>query len=293
MNFLGHSHRYEGSSELLSSLETPNMLVEHRSFRAGVLPSVSSTYTTILVTLAGRTPVHWKRDGAVQRTVSVQPGVVGILPAGFEETETEIVSPVECLHIFLPPSVPGLSALADFDADPATTEIVRYAGGPDPLLKEIAVALLGVVSRPPEATDRLFVEGASAMLTAHLVSKYSNIAQRRASPSASLSYERLKRVLDLVEDRLTEEISLGELAQEACLSPFHFSRLFQAATGLSPHRYLTERRVREAKAKLSEGRLSLVEIALESGFGSQGNFNRIFRHHTGLTPGQFRIQQRS
>ncbi len=269
------------------------MLIEHRSFSPGVLPSVSSSCTTILVTLAGRTPVHWKRDGAVQRTVSVQPGIVGILPLGFEETETEIVSPVECLHIYLEPAATGSSVLTDYDADPTTAEIVRYAGGPDPLLRETAVSLLGVISRPPEATDRLFVDGASAMLTAHLISKYSNIARRPASPSPSLSYDKLKRVLDLIEDRLMEEIGLDELAREACLSPFHFSRLFQKATGLPPHRYLTERRVREAKAKLAEGRLSLVEIALESGFGSQGNFNRIFRRRTGLTPGQFRTQQRS
>ena len=111
-------------------------------------------------------------------------------------------------------------------------------------------------------------------------------------PSPSLSYQKLTRVLDLVECRFAGEIGLDELAAEACLSPFHFSRLFQKATGLSPHRYVTERRVREAKSKLAEGRLSLVEIALESGFGSQGNFNRIFRKRTGLTPGQFRSQRR-
>jgi AraC family transcriptional regulator len=293
MTFAAYNHRYEGSSDLHSSLEAPNMLIEHRSFRAGVLPSVTSAYTTVLVTLAGRTPVHWKRDGAVQRTVSVQPGVAGILPLGFAETETEIMSPVECLHIFLAPSVMGHSALTDYDADPARMEILRCAGVSDPLLKEMAVSLLSVISRPPEPSDRLFVEGASAMLTAHLVSKYSNIARRPASPSPSLSYDKLKRVLDLVDDRFREEIGLEELAREACLSPFHFSRLFQRATGLPPHRYVTERRLREAKAKLAEGRLPLVEIALELGFGSQGNFTRIFRKHTGLTPGQFRAQQRS
>jgi AraC family transcriptional regulator len=293
MTFLAHDLRYVESSELHSSLETRDMLIERRAFRAGVLPSVSCTCTTILVTFAGRTPVRWKRDGTVQRTVSVQPGIAGILPLGFEETETEIVSPVECLQMFLAPSVTGRSALIDYDADPAKTEIVRCAGVSDPLLKEIAVSLLGVISRAPERSDRLFVEGASAMLAAHLVSKYSNISQRRASPSPSLSYDKLNRVLDLVEDRLADEIGLDELAAEARLSPFHFSRLFQKATGLSPHRYVTECRVREAKAKLAEGRLSLVEIALASGFGSQGNFNRNFRKYTGLTPGQYRIEQRS
>lgn len=269
------------------------MLIEHRSFRAAVLPSVSCTRTTILVTLAGRTSVHWKRDGAVQHTVAVQPGVAGILPFGFEETETEIVSPVECLHIFLAQSLTGQSALEDYDVDETTMEIVRCAGTSDPLLNVIASSLHDVISRPPEASDQLFLDGASSMLAAHLVSKYSNISRRRVSHSPSLSYDKLKRVLDLVDARFADEIGLNELAAEACLSQFHFSRLFQKATGFSPHRYVIERRVREAKAKLTEGRLSLVEIALESGFGSQGNFNRIFRKHTGMTPGQFRIERRS
>lgn len=293
MTFLTHNHRYEGSSELCSSLETASMLVEQRSFRPGVLPLVSCACTAISVTLSGPTPVRLRKGGAVQRTVAVQSGITSILPLGFEEAEMEIASPVECLHIFLAPSVTGHSALLDFDADPAKAEIIRCAEISDPLIKEIARALLGIASRPSEAGDRLFVDGASAMLAAHLVSKYSDVSQRRPSPSPTLPYDKLKRVLDLVDHRWAEEIGLDELAKEACLSPFHFSRLFQKATGLPPHRYVTERRVREAKAKLAEGRLSLVEIALEAGFGSQGNFNRIFRKHTGLTPGQFRTQQRS
>ncbi len=162
----------------------------------------------------------------------------------------------------------------------------------DPLLKEVAVALGDIISRPPEPTDRMFIDGVSYMLAAHLVSKHSNLVRRAVPSSPELSYQKLKRVLDLVECRFAEGIGLDDLAAEACLSPFHFSRLFQKATGLSPHRYVTERRVREAKSKLDEGRLSLVEIALESGFGSQGNFNRIFRKRTGLTPGQFRRRRR-
>ncbi|GLS18066.1 hypothetical protein GCM10007874_10820 [Labrys miyagiensis] len=224
--------------------------------------------------------------------MAVQPGIASILPVGFDETETEIVSPLECLYIFLSPSVTAASSLADFDVDPPRAELVRAPRVSDPLLKEVAAALHGIISRPPEPTDRLFIDSASSMLAAHLVSKYSNISRRAAPPSPSLSYQKLTRVLDLVECRFADAIGLDELAAEACLSPFHFSRMFQKATGLSPHRYVAERRVQEAKSKLAEGRLSLVEIALEAGFGSQGNFNRIFRKHTGLTPGQFRNEHR-
>jgi AraC family transcriptional regulator len=292
MTFLVHNHRYEGS-QLHSSLERPNMRIEHRSLNSVVLPPVTCTCNAISIALAGRTPVRWKEAGAVRRVVAVQPGIASILPVGFDETETEIVSPLECLYIFLAPSVTAASSLADFDIDPSRAEVVRAPTVSDPLLKEIAAALHRILSRPPEPTDRLFIDGASSMLAAHLVAKYSSIAERPTPRLPSLSYDKLKRVLDLVDCRFAEEIGLDELAAEACLSPFHFSRVFQNATGLSPHRYVTERRIREAKTKLAEGRLSLVEIALEAGFGSQGNFNRIFRKHTGLTPGEFRSQQRS
>ena len=59
-------------------------------------------------------------------------------------------------------------------------------------------------------------------------------------------------------------------------------------TGLSPHRYVTDRRVQAARHELARNRLSLVEIALEFGFGSQANFTRVFRKAASLTPGQYR-----
>jgi len=293
MNFRVHTHRYEGRSQLHDALEWPNMRIERRSLNADVLRPVTCTCTSVAVALAGRTLLRWSETGAGQRAVAVQPGLASIHPVGFEETEVEIVYPVEYLHIFLAPSAIGTSALADYDVDPARAEVVRAAGVSDPLLKEVAASLHAIVGRPPEPTDRLFIDGASSLLAAHLVSRYSRARPRLSAIPQGLAYDRLRRVIDLVEARFAEEIGLNELAAEACLSPFHFSRLFQKATGLSPHRYVTERRVREAKSKLAQGRLSLVEIALESGFGSQGNFNRIFRKHTGLTPGQFRSQQRS
>jgi AraC family transcriptional regulator len=143
------------------------------------------------------------------------------------------------------------------------------------------------------AAQRAAIDGARSLLAAHLVSKYSNIGRSPATLRPSLPDQKLKRVIDLIESRFAEGVSLSELAAAACLSQFHFCRLFQSATGLSPHRYLIERRIQDAKTKLAEGRLSLVEIALETGFGSQASFNRTFRKHMGLTPGQFRTVRRS
>ena len=106
--------------------------------------------------------------------------------------------------------------------------------------------------------------------------------------ATKIDRRRLQRSLDLIEARLASSISLEELAAAACLSPFHFSRLFRRAIGKSPIRYVAERRVRSAQAMLASRTAPLAAIALEGGFGSQSNFTRVFRKLTGTTPGRYR-----
>jgi AraC family transcriptional regulator len=125
-------------------------------------------------------------------------------------------------------------------------------------------------------------------LAAHLIGSYTVDRWQPPARTPSLDARRLKRVLDFIEAHLASDISLDDLAAEACLSPFHFSRLFREATGLSPCRYVTDRRIQAAQKMLAVEQSSLVQVALDTGFGSQGNFTRAFRKATGLTPGQYR-----
>ncbi|WP_049746748.1 helix-turn-helix domain-containing protein [Mycolicibacterium goodii] len=97
-------------------------------------------------------------------------------------------------------------------------------------------------------------------------------------------------MLDFIDGNLFESLSLSQLAAEACLSPFHFARLFKEATGSSPQRYVTDRRVEAAKAALASEQSSLMDIAVEQGFGSLDNFIRVFRKSTGETPARYRRQ---
>jgi AraC family transcriptional regulator len=112
------------------------------------------------------------------------------------------------------------------------------------------------------------------------------------APARGLDRRRLQRVLDYVESRLDRDISLAELSAVACLSKFHFARAFKAATGVSPHRHVSARRLERAKALLREGVRPLLAIALECRFSSQANFSRAFRQAVGMTPGQYRAAAR-
>ncbi len=213
------------------------------------------------------------------------------MPAGTYET-LELDGPTECLSMFLPATLLEQSALADYEIDPAKVQLA-YAGGlADRTLGHIAGVLHSLVGRAPRPIDSLFADAIRTALAAHLIGNYTVGRTRLAARTPSLNAKKLQRVFDFIEARLADKISLEDIAAEACLSPFHFARLFRDATGLPPHRYVIERRVQVAQGLLACNRLSLVEIALSTGFGSQANFTRGFRKILGITPGQYRDECR-
>lgn len=107
-------------------------------------------------------------------------------------------------------------------------------------------------------------------------------------PSMSDGYEPIRRALAFVEQRLTVPVTLAEIAREACLSPWHFHRVFTGVVGETPIGYLRRRRLSEAARALRGSTRSVLEIALEYGFESQAAFTRAFRNQYGLPPHRFR-----
>jgi AraC family transcriptional regulator len=140
------------------------------------------------------------------------------------------------------------------------------------------------------STGRMFAETASLMLAARLAHSYADgsVLEPLAGPAHRLDNARLRRVLDHIDQHLEEQIALADLARLANLSTFHFSRMFTAAIGLPPCRFVSRRRLETAMAMLAVGRLPLSEIAHRSGFSSQASFSRAFRRATGMTPGEYR-----
>ena len=87
---------------------------------------------------------------------------------------------------------------------------------------------------------------------------------------------------------LAESISVGALAELVELSPFHFSRVFKQATGMSPLQFVTRERIVRAQQLVRETSRSLIEIALEVGYTSPSHFAQVFRRVVGVAPTEFR-----
>ncbi len=101
---------------------------------------------------------------------------------------------------------------------------------------------------------------------------------------------RVTRVLRMIEHFSNSGLSLECLAQEAGLSPYHFLRVFERLTGLTPHQYLLRTRLREAAIRLLEEPVKILDIAFDCGFGDVSNFNRAFRAEFGISPRAYRQQ---
>lgn len=288
MTFASYGDRKYRTSERLGEIASwPALSVEHRKFDPGPQQTFVPECTELVLVIGGGGMVSREGDGQLQKSFA-RPGMTYIVPVGTQERSLELSDRMECLHLYLPADLIDQSALADYDIDPAKVQLAYIGALADETFFHICAPLRDLVGRPREAFDRLFVDGIQVALSAHLLARYTTDRWRAPEVEPTLEPKRLKRVLDYIEASLDADIRLQDLAAEACLSPFHFSRLFRKATGLSPHRYVTDRRVHLARERLACDGFSLVEIGLDCGFGSQANFTRVFRKSTGLTPGQYR-----
>jgi transcriptional regulator of acetoin/glycerol metabolism len=107
-----------------------------------------------------------------------------------------------------------------------------------------------------------------------------------------LSAGAMRRIREYMELHLGQSIDLSMLAGVAGLSVHHFARQFKQSIGVTPHHYLTQKRVERAQEMLAQTDLSLSEIAYAAGFSDQSHLTRHFRHMLGTTPREFRWSQR-
>jgi AraC family transcriptional regulator len=98
----------------------------------------------------------------------------------------------------------------------------------------------------------------------------------------------IDRVVRAMQENLGRSFTNDEIARIALFSKFHFSRIFQDATGLSPARFLAALRIAEAKRLLLATSLSVTDISITVGHASVGTFSTRFKSSVGVSPSIFR-----
>jgi transcriptional regulator GlxA family with amidase domain len=97
----------------------------------------------------------------------------------------------------------------------------------------------------------------------------------------------LRRAKDHADRSFAQPLSLDEMATVACMSKYHFLRLFRATYGVTPMAYVSERRIERAQDLLRATNLTVTEVCFAVGFSSLGSFSSRFRELVGESPSDF------
>lgn len=100
----------------------------------------------------------------------------------------------------------------------------------------------------------------------------------------------VERAIGAMTEKLGEELTIDDIARAATFSKFHFTRLFQQATGVSPGRFLSALRLDEAKRLLLLTSITVADISHRVGYNSVGTFSTRFSSRVGLSPSAYRQQ---
>ncbi len=111
--------------------------------------------------------------------------------------------------------------------------------------------------------------------------------------AGELASWQVQRLQSFIASNLGEKIQVKDLSAVARRSTAHFCRAFKRTFGQTPHAYVTAQRLELAKQLMLDGDEQLCVIALLCGFTDQAHLSKLFRHHTGETPGAWRRRRRS
>jgi AraC-like DNA-binding protein len=105
-----------------------------------------------------------------------------------------------------------------------------------------------------------------------------------------LSTERVEKVIALLREKLSEPPTLEEIGRSVACSPFHLSRTFSTATGMTIPQYIRQLRMERAAELLRSGKFNVTEAALEVGYSSLSHFSQAFHETFGCCPGLYPLK---
>ena len=198
-------------------------------------------------------------------------------------TRTRIASPHEALVFYL--NRQSLREIAEEYGGNATGEIGLRPGlaRVDPVMARIGDHLVRVM-RARVTVEGLLADQMLLLVQAHVATAYGVGRQLLVPHKGGLAPWQDRRVKEMLAASLAEPPSLATVAREVTLSPAHLARAFRQSNGMSPHRWLMQRRMEFAKVLLRKGEGSVAKVAEAVGFAEQGSFSKAFRANTGMAP---------
>ena len=158
----------------------------------------------------------------------------------------------------------------------------------DPRLRALATAV-DVERAAGFPSGRLFLDSVEQALARALVVGYAARDYSVRIYRGGLSPAKLRKIKELVQEKMEEDLGLEEMARAVGLSAAHFSQVFRNTTGQTPHQCLLWYRIQRAKEMLRSAEMRVLDVAIACGFKTQQHFARVFRQICGVSPMEYRF----
>ena len=137
-------------------------------------------------------------------------------------------------------------------------------------------------------SGRLFLDSIEQAMAVALVNGHAVRHRPVQIYKGGLGSARLRRIKELVDAKIEDDLSLDEMAQSVGLSTAHFARMFRKSTGETPHQFVLRQRIEHAKAMLRVPDARVLDVAVACGFKTQQHFAQVFRDVCGVNPTEYR-----
>ena len=211
-------------------------------------------------------------------------GDIAIIPANISHRCNWNTS-VEFMVLAIEPAL--LEQVGQDWVNPDRIELIpRFMTEQDALLQGIFTTLRNELETGGIG-GKLLIDSLKTALVIHLLRNYCTTQPKSSGDSDALSQAQLNLVTDYIHEHLNRDLTLGDIAAIAQISPYHFLRLFKQSLGVTPHQYILRSRINKAKYLLQHSEMSIADIAISVGFCDQSHLTRYFKRTFGLTPKQF------
>jgi AraC-like DNA-binding protein len=193
-------------------------------------------------------------------------------------------------HIVVSPGFVAATIGKDLNSEAIKRRHFARLRGPDDSDKIIdhLMSALGIELRNSNPGGAVFLQTLVTALVHYTLQVTAGLPATVSGKRGGLSSMQLHLVLDLIDARLTDRLSLFELAALLDVSTRYFCRAFRISTGVSPHQYILRRRVELARGLIEAGQMSLSEAAMAAGFVDHAQMTATFRKVLNVTPSHFR-----
>lgn len=230
-------------------------------------------------------PINVFCDGHHKRKPATEPGALALYDMR-RSWCADIRDPFDTLQIFLPISrfrdfaTERRSSFLDFRFDIQET---RY----DTVMLHLMQAMLPTLDRPNEVSA-LYLDSMSLAVRDHIAETYGGFTTRATSNRLGLTARQLRHALEYIEANLGQDVSLADVAEASGTSVSSLTRGFKTALGVSPHRWVLNRRIALAQRLIYERATPLNVVALACGFADQSHLTRVFVRNVGSSPAIWR-----